>query len=146
MGIPAIEDWLLGEGLKVSKLPTLVLIKGGVPLRALAGKLPILDEASLQGFALDGGFVPHSAVVPTRGVVKHAHDGTVVPTANPNPKPNPSADAFVGLGLGLGLTLRVRLRVRVRIRSMPLDLRGSGLDCARGAGSLLHDGACTLVM
>lgn len=77
---PAIEDWLLGEGLKVSKLPTLVLVKGGVPLRALTGKLPILDEASLQGFALDGGFVPHSAVVPTRGVVKHAHDGSVVPT------------------------------------------------------------------
>ena len=102
---PAIEDWLLGEGLKVSKLPTLVLIKGGVPLRALAGKLPILDEASLQGFALDGGFVPHSAVVPTRGVVKHAHDGTVVPTANPNPKPDPSADA-VG-------------RVRVRVRPDP---------------------------
>ena len=57
-----------------------MLVKGGVPLRALTGKLPILDEASLQGFALDGGFVPHSAVVPTRGVVKHAHDGSVVPT------------------------------------------------------------------
>merc|ERR1711977_471322 len=42
-----------------------------------------------------------------------------------------------GLGLGLGLTLRVRLRVRTRIRSMPLDLRGSGLDRARGPGSLL---------
>ena len=77
---PAIEDWLLGEGLKVSKLPTLLLVKDGTPLRALTGKVQILDEASLQGFALDGGFVPHGAVVPTRGAVKHAHDGVVVPT------------------------------------------------------------------
>jgi len=77
---PAIEDWLLGEGLKVSKLPTLLLVKDGAPLRALTGKVQILDEASLQGFALDGGFVPHGAVAPTRGAVKHAHDGVVVPT------------------------------------------------------------------
>lgn len=77
---PAIEDWLLGEGLKVSKLPTLLLVKDGTPLRALTGKVQILDEASLQGFALDGGFVPYGAVVPTRGAVKHAHDGVVVPT------------------------------------------------------------------
>ena len=40
---PAIEDWLLGEGLKVTKLPTLLLVKGGTPLRALTGKVQIPD-------------------------------------------------------------------------------------------------------
>lgn len=35
---PALEDWLLANGLKVSKLPTLLLVKDGKPLRALTGK------------------------------------------------------------------------------------------------------------
>ena len=45
---PAIEDWLLGEGLKVSKLPTLLLVKDGTPLRALTGKVPILDSLRVR--------------------------------------------------------------------------------------------------
>ena len=43
-------------------------------------KTPIPPSFDPPGFAFDGGFVPHGAVVPTRGLVKHAHDGVVVPT------------------------------------------------------------------
>lgn len=82
---PAMEEWLLGKGLKVSKLPTLLLVHGGAPLRALTGKVKILDLPTLHGFAFDATF--EGAVVPTKGAVKHAHDGAradVAPGAAPD--------------------------------------------------------------
>ena len=48
---PELHAWLMRHGIKVSMLPTLVLIRGGRPVRTLKGARNILDEKSLHEFA-----------------------------------------------------------------------------------------------
>ena len=57
---PAIEDWLGKNEIQVRKLPTLLLVKRGMPQRTMIGADKILDAESLHRFALDdavGGVV-----------------------------------------------------------------------------------------
>ena len=50
---PRLRGWIQSHGLKVSFLPTLVLIRNGRPVRTIYGTKQILDASSLHAFATD---------------------------------------------------------------------------------------------
>lgn len=52
-GNPMLRTWLLTHGVRITALPTLVLLRDGKPVRSMMGATNILKESSLHAFAFD---------------------------------------------------------------------------------------------
>ena len=55
-GNTKLRTWLLTHGIKITALPTLVLVREGVPVRSMFGADKILRESVLHSFAFDSEF------------------------------------------------------------------------------------------